>query len=186
MKIARVAREEMIGQLDARAVLGRVLCAPLPHGAGNRLRRHLLRASGLAIGAGTTLAGTPMITGGPHATRNLRIGRDCFVNVGCVFDASAAIEIGDGVSFGQEVVVTTSSHDWNDPRRRGGAFSAVAVRIGDGAWIAARAVVLPGSVIGAGAIVTAGAVVAGPVEAHTMVGGVPARLIRALDPDVPG
>lgn len=185
MKILRVAREEALDEVDPRAVVGRLLCAPLPHGAGNRLRRHLLRASGLHIGAGTTLAGAPMVTGGRRATRNLRIGRDCFVNIGCVFDASEAIEIGDGVSFGQQVLVTTSSHDPSHPRRRGGALTAAPVRVGDGAWIAARAVVLPGVTIGAGAIVMAGAVVAQPVPAHTMVGGVPARPIRELAADVP-
>ena len=55
------------------------------------------------------------------------------------------------------------------------------VRIGDGAWLASRAVVLPGVTVGEGAIVAAGAVVTRSVEPHTLVGGVPARLIRHLD-----
>jgi maltose O-acetyltransferase len=185
VKILRVAREEALDHLDVRAIGGRLLCAPLPHGVGNRLRTHLLRAAGLSIGDGTTVAGTPRITGGRQGTRNVRIGRDCFINIGCIFDASAAIDLGDGVSLGQEVVITTSSHDASHPRRRGGTLTAEPIRVGDGAWIAARAVLLPGVTVGAGAVVMAGAVVARAVTAHTMVGGVPARVVRELDPGDP-
>jgi len=52
--------------------------------------------------------------------------------------------------------------------------------VGDGAWIATRAVVLPGVTIGEGAVVAAGAVVTRSVAPHTMVGGVPARVLRDL------
>jgi acetyltransferase-like isoleucine patch superfamily enzyme len=53
--------------------------------------------------------------------------------------------------------------------------------IDDGAWIASRVTVLPGVTIGSGAIVAAGAVVAADVPPHTMVGGVPARVLRTLE-----
>jgi acetyltransferase-like isoleucine patch superfamily enzyme len=55
------------------------------------------------------------------------------------------------------------------------------VTIGSGVWIASRVTVLPGVRIGDGAVVAAGAVVARDVPAHTLVGGVPARVIRSLD-----
>jgi acetyltransferase-like isoleucine patch superfamily enzyme len=53
--------------------------------------------------------------------------------------------------------------------------------VGDGSWLASRVVVLPGVTIGEGAVVCAGAVVARDVDSHTMVGGVPAKLMRKLD-----
>ena len=55
--------------------------------------------------------------------------------------------------------------------------------IGEGAWIGARSVVLPGVSIGNGAVVAAGAVVTRDVPANTLVGGVPAQHLRHLDGD---
>ena len=50
--------------------------------------------------------------------------------------------------------------------------------IGDHVWIGARAVVLKGVTIGDGAVIAAGAVVTHDVPAHTLVGGVPAKIIK--------
>jgi len=180
MKVLDVLREELLDNLDGPAIAGRVLTWPLPNGIGNRLRAQLLRWCGLHIGAGTTVAGALTITGGRRASHNLHIGRHCFINVGCVFDASARIEIGDGVALGQQVLITTNSHDANHPDRRAGALVPQPIRVGSGAWIAARAVLLPGVAVGDGAVVTAGAVVTRSVPAHTMAGGIPARHIKDL------
>jgi acetyltransferase-like isoleucine patch superfamily enzyme len=111
----------------------------------------------------------------------LSIGSDCFINIGCVLDLTAPITIGDRVSIGHQVLILTSTHQDAGPTRRAGPVVSEAVRVGDGAWIAARAVLLPGVDVGEGAIVCAGAVVTRSVEPHTMVGGVPARPIRQLD-----
>jgi acetyltransferase-like isoleucine patch superfamily enzyme len=53
------------------------------------------------------------------------------------------------------------------------------VDIGDGAWLAARVTVLPGSRIGAGAVVAAGSVVSGEIPDGALAGGIPARILRA-------
>ena len=78
-------------------------------------------------------------------------------------------------------VITTSSHVIGTPERRAGRLKPEPVRIGHGAWIASRAVILPGVEVGEGAIVAAGAVVARSVAPNTLVGGIPARVIRHLD-----
>ena len=180
MKLVDVLGDELVANLDPRALAGRVVSAPLPNGIGNRIRAQLLRWCGIDIGAGTTIAGALTITGGRRASSNVHIGSRCFVNIGCVLDASARIEIGDGVAIGQHVLFTTNSHASGHPLRRAGALVAEPIRIGHGAWIAARAVLLPGVTVGDGAIVTAGAVVTRSIPAHTMAGGVPARPIKEL------
>jgi maltose O-acetyltransferase len=178
-KLADVLREEL--DIDGRDLLGRLLIAPLPHGAAARLRARLLRAAGFAIGEGTLLTSGITMLGGRHARTNVRIGRACFINDGCVFDAAGPIVIGDEVNLGQGVLITTGGHLIGTPERRAGLITPEPVHVGSGAWLSSRCVVLPGVTVGAGAIVAAGAIVTRPVEAHTLVGGVPARLIRRLD-----
>lgn len=186
MKLAEVLRQELVHNFDGAAIASRLVTFPLPIGIGNRVRAQLLRWCGIDVGTGTTVAGPITVTGGRRASANLSIGRECFVNVGCVFDASERIEIGDGVALGQHVLMTTNSHAWGHPDRRAGALEAAPIRVGAGAWIAARAVLLPGVTVGDGAIVTAGAVVTRSIPAHTMAGGVPARHIRDLEDDLAG
>lgn len=178
-KLRLTLREEL--DFEPRDILCRLLIAPLPRGSASRLRARLLRAAGLAIGDGTLLMSSFTLTGGRGAWRNLTVGRLCFINHGCVFDASGPIVIGDEVNLGQGVLITTSSHLIGAPERRAGLLTPEPVRIGHGAWLASRVVVLPGVEVGDGAIVAAGAVVTRSVAPHTLVGGVPARLIRHLD-----
>jgi maltose O-acetyltransferase len=178
-KVAFVASEEL--NFDVRAVIGRVLTAPLPRGAASRLRARILRVSGMTIGDGTLVLSNFSVIGSRGCWRNVTIGRRCFINDGCVFDAAGAIELGDEVNLGQGVLITTSSHVIGTPERRAGRLKPEPVRIGHGAWIASRAVILPGVEVGEGAIVAAGAVVARSVAPNTLVGGIPARVIRPLD-----
>jgi len=179
-KLARVAREELDG-LRLRLLMARLALALLPEFVGLRLRPRLLRLAGLHIGRGTVMAGTPQITGGPDLHKLLRIGRDCWFNVGCFLDVRAEVTIGDRVQFGQQVMILTHTHEVGGPDRRSGKLTALPVRIGPGAWLGARSTILPGITIGEGAIVGAGAVVAADVPAGTVVGGVPAKVIRELD-----
>lgn len=179
-RFAAVTMEEVHG-IEPRALLARLLVAPLPDGSAGRLRTRLLRLTGLAVGERTLLTSPLTVIGGRGSWRNLSIGTDCYLNQGCVFDATAEISIGDHVAFGHGVLVTTSSHLIGDGGRRSGLLKPEPVRIGNGAWLASRVVVLPGVDIGEGAVVCAGAVVARSVPPHTMVGGVPARVIRALE-----
>lgn len=179
-KFLHVTREEVSG-IEPRAIVARLLVGLLPRGAAARLRARLLRLTGLAVGDRTLLTAEVTVIGGRGSWRNLTIGEDCYINQGCVFDATAPITIGNHVAFGHGVLVTTSSHLIGTHDRRSGLLRPEPVRIGDGAWLASRVVVLPGVEIGAGAVVCAGAVVTRSVAANTMVGGVPARLLRTLD-----
>jgi maltose O-acetyltransferase len=144
----------------------------------------LLRLAGLTIGERTVIASAFTLIGGADASRHLEIGCDCYINDACVFDATAAIRLGDRVSLGHGVLITTSSHRMGAMERRAGRLEPRPVEVGDGAWLASRAVILPGVVIGPGAVVGAGAVVTRSVAPNTLVGGVPATEIRRL-PAIP-
>ena len=179
-KVTSVVRAEISGA-DPRAVVARIVAAPLPRAGLSRTRTGIYRWLGLSVGRGTLLMSNLTVIGGFGSWRNVSIGSDCFINQDCVLDATAAIEIGDDVNFGHGVLITTSAHRLGDRRRRAGRLDPKSVRIGDGAWLASRVVVLPGVDIGEGAVVAAGAVVTRSVAPDTMVGGVPAREIKPLD-----
>ena len=110
--------------------------------------------------------------------RNITVGRNVFINSGCCFQDQGGIVLGDGVLVGHQVVFATLDHDL-DPARRGGMFPAP-IRVGKNVWIGAHATILKGVTIGDNAVVAAGAVVTKDVPANTVVGGVPARVIKTI------
>lgn len=115
------------------------------------------------------------------------IGRNTFVNRGVLFNTAAPIVLGSNVDVGMNVVFITGSHAIGTSVRRAGEHEARPIEVGDGAWIGAGVVLLPGVTIGRGAIVAAGAVVTDDCDADSLYAGVPARIVKALprasDPD---
>ena len=106
----------------------------------------------------------------------IRIGNDVFINAGVVVYSEVAVTIGNGVALANEAyVMDTSSHGME-----GGAAKAAAVVIGDGSWIGARAIILPGVTIGSRVVVGAGSVVTRDVPDDVLVAGNPARIVRSL------
>ena len=138
------------------------------------LRWRALRGYGMAVGPSTISPGTWF--GGKFVS----IGHATFVNYGCMFDSSARITIGERCDIAMRVTFVTSSHETGEARRRAGASRPAPITVGDGCWIGAGAVILPGTVIGDGVIIAAGAVVRGECEPHSIYAGVPARKISEL------
>lgn len=110
--------------------------------------------------------------------KNIHIGKHVFINMGCKFQDQGGIYIGDGALIGHNVVLATLNHA-KSPKDRSSMIPAP-IRIGKNVWIGSNATILAGVTIGDGAIVAAGAVVARDVPENTIVGGVPARIIRHL------
>lgn len=110
--------------------------------------------------------------------RNITVGKNVFINSGCCFQDQGGIEIGDNVLIGQQAVIATLDHDL-DPKNRANMFAAP-VKIGNGVWIGAHATILAGVTVGDGAVVAAGAVVTKDVPANSVVGGVPAKIIKNI------
>ena len=106
--------------------------------------------------------------------KNLTLGRDVFINIGCRFQDTGGITIGDGTLIGHGSTLTTLNHSV-DPARRADMTPAPIV-IGRKVWLGASVTVVPGVTIGDGAIVGAGAVVTRDVPANAIVAGVPAKM----------
>lgn len=109
---------------------------------------------------------------------NISLGKNVFINSGCCFQDQGGIEVGDNVLIGQQVVIATLNHDLT-PSKRASMLPAP-VKIGNGVWIGAHATILAGVTIGDNAVVAAGAVVTKDVPANTVVGGVPAKILKHI------
>ncbi len=111
--------------------------------------------------------------------QNISIGRRTFINMGCYFQDWGGITIGDDCLIGHNCTICTVNHSKDPDQRKD--MTCTSVNIGNKVWIGANATILPGVTIGDGAIIAAGAVVTKDVEAKTVVGGVPATLIKKIE-----
>ncbi|PQL94691.1 sugar O-acetyltransferase [Apibacter adventoris] len=110
--------------------------------------------------------------------KNTTIGKEVFINMGCTFMDRGGITVEDRVLIGPKANIITENHP-EDPELRRYVYSKP-VHIKKGAWIGASVTVLPGVTVGENAIVAAGAVVTKDVPDNTIVGGVPAKIIRKI------
>lgn len=110
---------------------------------------------------------------------SLVIGDDTRINTGTLVSATQSITIGSGCRIGNDVLIMDS--DFHNVDVRDAEPKAGNIVIGDGVWLAARVTVLKGVRIGDGAVIAAGAVVTKDVPAYTLAAGVPARVIRQLE-----
>ena len=179
-KVVSVGISE-VSHFHLRLQLAKFLLAPFPVYVGNRIRALVLRAMGFRIGSGTIFFGFPVITGSGDLYRRLIVGKNCFFNWGCYLDLEGNITVGDRVGFSPKVNIITSTHDFGNKYNRVGRLEAKPVTIHDGVWLGASCTILPGVTVNEGAVIAAGAVVTKDVPANTIVGGVPAKVIRILD-----
>lgn len=115
-------------------------------------------------------------------TKNITIGKGSFLNTeirfGCPKDR---ITIGKNCQIGPRVCFETMSHGMvYEPGKGRGRLSKPIV-VDDEVWIGCGAIILQGVTIGKGAVVSAGSVVSKDVEPLTVVGGVPAKLLKKID-----
>jgi maltose O-acetyltransferase len=152
----------------------------MPTRSNGALRARLLRLAGFEVGSGTVINGMLKINGGNGFEANLAIGADCIIESDGIWDLSDKLRIGNKVTVDPGVMILTSTHELDFPQHRAGKVITNPVNIGEGAWLRARSVVLPGVKIGAGAVVEAGAVVNKDVEPNARVGGIPATKLEVL------
>lgn len=116
----------------------------------------------------------------PHA--GISIGRDSLIGEFNVIRGQGGVHIGDRVYTSPLVQVAAVNHVFDDPSRPfvEQGITAQGITIEDDVWIGAGAVITDGVTVGRGAVVAAGAVVTADVPPHTVVAGVPARVIRSV------
>lgn len=110
--------------------------------------------------------------------KNITLGKNVFINSGCYFQDQGGITVEDGALIGHNVKLATLNHDFRVSDRA--SMHPKPIHIGKNVWICDGAVIVPGITVGDGAVVAAGAVVIEDVPPYTIVGGVPAAVIREL------
>lgn len=116
----------------------------------------------------------------PHS--GITIGKDSLVGEYSVIRGQGGVTIGDRVYTSPFTQIIAVNHVFDDPHTPfvDQGITAEGIVIEDDVWLGAGAVVTDGVRIGKGAVIAAGAVVTKDVPAHTVVGGVPARVIKEI------
>jgi len=139
------------------------------------IRNLLGQITGSAIHESVTIFTPLYINYGKHT----RIGKNVFINFDCVFLDLGGITIEDNVLIAPKVSLLSEAHSISPQSRQ--SLVPGSIHIKKNAWIGAGATILPGVTIGENAIVAAGAVVSKDVAANTIVGGIPAKIIKAIN-----
>lgn len=150
-----------------------VLFRPTPRWCLNWWRCFLLRLFGSKIGKGVRIQGSARI----WQPWRLEIGDNSWIDGNVNLYTVDDISIGSNSVVSDGVFLCTATHDIHSA-----GFQLVTrpLRLENNVWIAARAIVLPGVIVGAGAVVGAGSVVTKHVEPSSVVAGNPARNVGSL------
>lgn len=136
------------------------------------LKRKLLCSIGYEIGKKTKIVAPIYNTG------NLKIGDNCWIGRSITIHGNGNVIIGNNCDLAPDIVFLTGGHRLDDANRRAGDGESYTIKVGDGVWIGARSTITKDTVIGNGSVIAACACVVRDVSENTLVGGVPAKVIR--------
>ena len=144
------------------------------------LRVTLLRLFGANIGKGAVIERIRLINLYRMGIGGITIGNNCFLGDGVMLDTAERIMLEDNVTLSFDVMVLTHTNVGykHHPVQQYIPSFAKSVTFKKGCFVGVRSVILPGVTVGEGAAVAAGAVVTKIFPAKTLVGGVPAKIIR--------
>ena len=109
------------------------------------------------------------------------IGEGTYINSGLTLIDDYRITIGKGCLFGTNVTLCTTGHPIDPEERAKGGMYSFPIVIGDGAWIGAGAIILPGITIGKYAVIGAGSVVTKDIPDYTVAVGNPCKPLRRIN-----
>ena len=138
------------------------------------IRNLLSQITGTEIDESVTVFTPFQINYGKHTT----IGKNVFINFDCVFLDLGGITIEDNVLIAPKVSLLSEGHPVSPEHRH--SLNVAPIVIKKNAWIGANSTILQGVTIGENAIVAAGSVVSNDVPDNTIVGGIPAKIIKSI------
>lgn len=144
------------------------------HGVSCNIKRNLLNSIGCNIGENTTIVG-PIECAGILIT-----GKNCWLGKNLKVNGNGTVIIGNNCDLGPEVTFQTGGHQIGDVVRRAGNGETYTQIIGDGTWIGGRVTICNNTTVGKSCIIAGCACVIKDVPDNSLVGGVPAKLIRRL------
>lgn len=151
--------------------------------AGFRHNADILRRFGASIGEGTILMSPLTIGPVGEDYSNLTIGRDCWLGQDLALDLSRPIAIGDNVTASRDVRIFTEFDVMKSPLKKEvfpAEFEEVVIK--DGCFIGAGVIILHGVTVGECSLLAAGAVVMSDVPPYSVAAGVPAKVVKRLEP----
>ncbi|MGI6229828.1 MAG: sugar O-acetyltransferase [Tractidigestivibacter sp.] len=168
-------------EVAARKTQAVTACARLAATDQNDAEAYEAAARAILGSAGTHLDIQP----GFHCDygKNIHVGDEFTANYNVTILDIAPVTIGDHCMLGPGTLITTVGHPVDGARRRGHVAFAKPVTLGDDVWVGGSASIMPGITIGSNVVVGAGAVVTHDVPSNCVVAGVPARVIRQLEPE---
>ena len=119
---------------------------------------------------------TSRVVGEVHIGKN--VWKSFAVSGGCYIQGWNKIFLGDDCLFAPGVKIISANHDCNDLSK---STLSKPIEIENGCWLGANAIILPGVKLGAKSVVAAGAVVSRSFPPGSVIAGVPAKLLRAID-----
>lgn len=139
-----------------------------------KMKRILLRGIGCPVGDGTTVVGPIECTG------IISIGKNCWIGKNCKINGNGTVFIGDNCDLGPEVTFQTGGHEIGASKRRAGSGKIFNQTVGNGVWIGGRSTICNDTKIGNGSVIAGCSCVIKDVPENSLVGGVPAKVIRRL------
>lgn len=171
----KIRKALRFGVNTATAPLYLLGCDRVGPGARTRGRPVISSAGRIELGARAILGSmyAPVqLCAGPQGA--IEVGDDAVLNFGAVISAKRLVRLGDRVRVAPYVVID------DDDGEAGDESGPQPILVGNDVWIASRAHIRKGTVIGDGAVIAAGAEVMGEIPPRVLAGGVPARVIKAI------
>lgn len=114
--------------------------------------------------------------------KGLKMGNNSAIGDFTHFGAPGGIEIGNDVIMGSYISFHAENHNFSDSTRliREQGVSSKGIRLGNNIWVGAKVTFLDGCEVGDNSVVAAGAVVTGKFPPNSVIGGVPARILKTI------
>ena len=139
------------------------------------IKRYLLNSCGNQIGSGTTIVSPINLKG------HLITGNECWINCGFTIHGNGTVYLGDNCDIAPDVTFLTGGHEIGSKERRAGTGENYTISVGNGVWIGARSTILGNVRLSDSCVIAACACVTKDVSENTIVGGVPAKLLRRIE-----